>query len=215
MPLGKEAFSVIATAVTAIRCPAPARPTNSHGRRIVVVHGLAAPAFTVTPVRCALTEHGFDAHTFAYASPSPRGTIERFAAELDRYCDSLQPDVLVGHSLGGILAYLVAGSRNLAAVTLGSPFNGANLARIVPSGVGRQLRLNPAGLQCLAEHPAPAHHIAIASNTDSLVTVESATACGDERLVLDGIPHTALTSHPRAVAATVAATRRCTATHDE
>lgn len=107
---------------------------------IVLVHGLGRTRFDMGLMARRLRHHLPESaiHTFGY--PTRSLTLEQAAVRLGHFVDSIttsEPVSFVGHSLGGIVVRaldLISGQSRAPLhrlVTLGSPHNGATIARFL------------------------------------------------------------------------------------
>jgi triacylglycerol lipase len=114
---------------------------------VLLVHGHAAPAVLLEPLRHALTRQGFRAVNWRY--DSLRGSIEIHAARLAATAKQLDQDPnvarlhFVGHSMGAIVvrrALAITRPNKLGRVVLLAPPNrGARLADLALRLVGRRV----------------------------------------------------------------------------
>jgi pimeloyl-ACP methyl ester carboxylesterase len=187
------------------------------GTPILLVHGIIENRSVFTVLRRRLHRQGFGRiRTVNYGpwSADVRSAAARLGDAVARLCADTGAERvhIVGHSLGGILArYYVqrlgGDARVHTVVTLGSPHGGSRAARLLPGGLGRDLRPDSDVVRELAE-PAPGcatRFVAVWSNLDHAV-VPAAAARIDHpdlqarNLLVRGIGHISL-----ACSATVAA----------
>lgn len=142
---------------------------------VVLVHGLAEHCGRYERVgeqlaRAGLDVHGFDLRGFG-GSGGPRASIDRWSQLHDdleerlvavRAMDPARPLVLLGHSMGGLIAlgYVLDGRARPDLLVLSAPAIGANiplwqralistLRRVAP-GMALSNRLDPDDLSCVA-----------------------------------------------------------------
>ncbi|HET7529550.1 MAG TPA: alpha/beta fold hydrolase [Mycobacteriales bacterium] len=122
------------------------------GTPILLVHGLVDNRSIFTVLRRALRRRGFGrVWTLNYhvLTQDLRAAARRLAQTVEAICEQTGYERIhvIGHSMGGIIArYYVqrmgGDERVHTLVTLGSPHGGTHAARLLPSGVCRQLRPN-------------------------------------------------------------------------
>ena len=142
---------------------------------VVLVHGLAEHCGRYERVgeqlaRAGLDVHGFDLRGFG-GSGGPRASIDRWSQLHDdleerlvavRAMDPARPLVLLGHSMGGLIAlgYVLDGRARPDLLVLSAPAIGANIPlwqralistlRRVAAGMSMSNRLDPDDLSCVA-----------------------------------------------------------------
>jgi hypothetical protein len=134
------------------------------GTPILLVHGLVDNRSIFTLLRRALRRRGFgriwtmNYHVWTH---DLRTAAHRLATMVESICEQTGYEQIhvVGHSMGGIVArYYVqrmgGDARVHTLVTLGSPHAGTVAARLLPRGVGRQLRPSSDVVAELAEPAA-------------------------------------------------------------
>ncbi len=193
---------------------------------VVLLHGLGRTKASMARLAARLTAAGYRVETLDY--PSRRLGLAACAAHLLPAISAIRrraggPIVLVGHSMGGLVArYLAAADPDLAAglVMLGTPNRGSEAADLVSrSRLGRAV-FGPALLdlriEACAAIPVPACPMAVVAGTralipffrnriprphDGLVSVERARLGAGERWCTVPAHHTWLMDHPATVAA--------------
>ncbi len=110
---------------------------------VVLIHGLGANRWLMSPLKAQLSGYGYQTSTFGYGSI--RGSIEKLAQRLRQRLveysqqNSIRRIHIVGHSLGGILARAVLSERRIEKVTrmvmLGPPNQGSRVAAVLAGGL--------------------------------------------------------------------------------
>ncbi|MCA9493123.1 MAG: hypothetical protein KC621_24500 [Myxococcales bacterium] len=188
------------------------QPERASGRPIVFIHGYTQNATNFWGLRRWL--HAVGRPTVGVSLHHRLAPVAWYAARLERHLERLvrdHPDGLdvVAHSMGGIVLRVVLCARaDLRAavrtvVTLGSPHHGTAAARGVgflpePSALRRGSAL-VRQLPHLSELLPHARVVSVAADADTVVyPVETALVPAAEHVVLPGIGHAGLLSHPRA-----------------
>lgn len=178
---------------------------------VMLVHGLFATAGVLRPLRREL-EARSGAYTTSFTHPPGPG-IASIAGDIARAVRAISGDVrihLVGHSIGGVaVRYFVqelgSDARVVQTLSIGSPFGGAQAARLFPVLVGRDIAPGSPLLEKLA-HGARQRlavpHVSIAGLEDHVVPSGAHLAAGD-RVSVPGCGHNSLLYHPRVVAEVV------------
>ena len=172
---------------------------------VVLVHGVLVNDGVWLMMRRYLVRHGIGAiYTINYGPPY--GDIEHFAEQLGTRIESICAAtgaarvVLVGHSMGGLVARAYLRQRGPARVerliTIGTPHHGSVLARAFIGRCLAQMRPGSVWLEELNRNetrPAPLPMMSIWSRHDSLVAPQRSCelACA-ENVALVGIGHNAL-----------------------
>lgn len=192
------------------RPPQPFRP----GEPVVVcLHGLYHNASAFLAIRPALRRAGCP-HVLALTYASFGASFETVAgnvlAELRRQVPPDCPLVLVGHSLGGLLARELAAAPDVAGrvravVTLGSPHRGSRLAVLALGRLGRSLTPGHplfAHLDALPDPPS-AVLTALVSPVDNMVLPLDGLILPRPSWTMEAtvpVSHVALLYHPAVVA---------------
>jgi pimeloyl-ACP methyl ester carboxylesterase len=169
---------------------------------VVLLHGLFATAGVLRPMRRAI-ELEAPALT-ASLSYAPNAGVASIAQRLARLVSRLPEGVrvhLVGHSMGGVVVRwyvqeLGADPRVVQTVSLASPFNGTERARMWPTAAGRDITPESRVLQRLREQGMrELPHLSVVADSDTLITRDAALNRG-ERIVVRDCGHNALLYHP-------------------
>lgn len=197
--IGKERFSLIREMTLVHRDLAPCVPEARPGDTVVVlVHGFCASAGVFRPLRARLErETGACVATFSHAPGVGIRRIARSLAELVSRIPEQTHIIVVGHSLGGVVARwyvqeMGGYARIDRTISLGSPFGGVDVPRYL---VGADLHESSTLLRRLREgaHRCDVPHTSVVATEDRLV-VGMKTAClgvGDV-VVLEKRGHNAL-----------------------
>jgi triacylglycerol esterase/lipase EstA (alpha/beta hydrolase family) len=140
---------------------------------------------------------------------------ERLAKKVDELCINLRVEkvILVGHSMGGMIARNYVQNRGGAAyvsgmITIGAPHYGSKLAPFALSPMGKTLLPGSAFLQKFnsVAWPQQTPAVSIYTRYDNMVLpAESGRMDGSRAVELDGMGHTALLFHPRSLQAVIGA----------
>jgi triacylglycerol lipase len=155
------------------RRPGPQEPV------VVCLHGLYHNPAAFLALRPALRRAGFD-HVLVLAYGSFHTDFEtvaaRLLAEVRRIVPPQTPLIVIGHSLGGLIARRLMAEPDLACrvravVTLGSPHQGSKLAALALGRLGRSLLPSGPLLAQLDALPDPpgARLTALVSPLDNMV----------------------------------------------
>lgn len=195
------------------------------GTRVVLLHGLGRTRRSMARLAAHIAVSGYPAKTLGY--PSRRLDLAACAAHLRPAVAAIRqraggPIVLVGHSMGGLVArHLAASDPDLAAglVMLGTPNRGSEAADLVSACQFGRAVFGPAlrdlRTDASAAIPVPACPMAVVAGTralipvfrswipapqDGLVSVARAgLGIGETVRIVPG-HHTWLMNHPEAVA---------------
>jgi pimeloyl-ACP methyl ester carboxylesterase len=190
------------------------REAPAAGPRVAVfIHGFMAGPAVFDPMR-AHVERATSLPTIAFGYP-PVGRFEAIAKRLSEFIDRTAPAdaalVLVGHSLGGLLArwYLqeLAGHRRVERlVMLATPHAGTQSALLAP----RAFALHPGSaiirrLSARREAHAGIPHVSIVAGRDRLCIPPSSAAGlpGATVVWIDDLGHNEMLFDPRVLAAVV------------
>ena len=158
------------------------------GPKLMVIPGFLATDRTTLGLQRALAEAGY--RVTGWGLGLNRGvteaTVDSIAARVERF-GAGEKVILVGWSLGGIYARVVAQERpELVAkvVTLGSPFSGDrrrnnNVWRLYEYVAGHPVNSPPIDKDPAVKPPVPT--LAIWSSKDGIVSVEGARGTPDQR----------------------------------
>lgn len=148
---------------------------------IVLTHGIIDNHTVFALMRRNLLRRGFTRlRTFSYSplTLDVRRTAERMGAEIEALCEEAGYERIhvIGHSLGGLIArYYVqrlGGDKRVhTCITLGTPHQGTQAARLLPWPLVKQLRPDSDLMAELAE-PAPGcktRFLAFYSDVDQLI----------------------------------------------
>jgi len=148
-----------------------ARSEMSAGR-VVLVPGLWLPAWTMIPLARRLTRCGFACTRFGY--PWVSASLDDNARRLARFIARLDASEvhLVGHSLGGVLAWYATAAYGMhqvrRIVLAGSPYGGSHAARrLAQWRIGRRVlgRTVPDWLNCEKPAMSPDVEVGVISGT--------------------------------------------------
>ncbi|MFC0623757.1 lipase family alpha/beta hydrolase [Kribbella deserti] len=148
---------------------------------ILLAHGIVDNHTVFALMRRNLQRRGFSRlRTFSYSplTLDVRATAERMGAEIEALCDEAGYERIhvIGHSLGGLIArYYVqrlgGDERVHTCVTLGTPHQGTQAARLLPWPLVKQLRPD-SELMAELDEPAPGcktRFLAFYSDVDQLI----------------------------------------------
>jgi pimeloyl-ACP methyl ester carboxylesterase len=189
---------------------------------VILLHGLFQNRSCLFWLQFRLRSAGY-LQTVSISTP-PWRDMETLTESLVKKVDELriklkvEKFVLIGHSMGGMIARNYIQNRGGAAhvhgmVTLGSPHFGSKLAPFAISPMGRTLL---PGSEFLTKFnsvawPEQAKAVSIYTRYDNIVLpAESAKMPGAQVMELDGMGHTSLLFHPRALRAVVQAVNQIT-----
>lgn len=181
-------------------------PPLAGGRAVVLIHGFMAAPPVFDPLRRRLaSELGWASMAFGYPSyGSFEATAQRLGEALDRHVPASTELILVGHSLGGLLARwyvheLGGAERVCRVVTISTPHLGTPVARLAPFGLGAAIRPGSAVVARLeGARGGPVLH-AFAGAEDGTVPPESALGChADFRHVIEAVGHNGILYAPHA-----------------
>ncbi len=151
------------------------------GTPIILIHGVVDNRSVFTMIKRGLRRRGFGRIITLNYSPltdDVRVVAERLEALVEALCieTGYERVHVIGHSMGGLVArYFVqrmgGDSRVHTLVTLGTPHQGSELAKLVPHPVARQMR---PGSDILAELAAPSpgcrtRFVAVWSDLDQMI----------------------------------------------
>lgn len=200
----------------------PKLPTADHDSRppIILLHGLFQNRSCLFWLQYRLRSAGYQ-QIISINTPPWRdleSLTEGLAKQIDALRIKLKVDkvILVGHSMGGMIARNYVQNRGgavnvLGIITVGSPHHGSKLAPFALSTMGRTLLPGSKFLTNFNQVAWPQQTAAVAIYTryDNIVLpADNARMASAEIVELDGMGHTALLFHPRAMQAIVDAINR-------
>jgi triacylglycerol lipase len=200
----------------------PPAPVSGARFPVILLHGLFHNRSCLFWLQSRIRAGGF--RQIISINTPPWHDIESLTEVLAKKVDELRirlksdKIILVGHSMGGMIARNYVQNRGGAdkvalVVTLGSPHHGSKLAPFAISPMGKTLLPGSAFLRQLngLQLPQNTPFISIYTRHDNMVQpVDSSRVDGAENIELEGMGHTALLFHPRAVQAVIAALNRRT-----
>lgn len=195
--------------------PQPQLPTSKAGARppVVLLHGLFQNRSCLFWLQYRLRAAGYQ-HIISINTP-PWRDLETLTESLTKTVDELritlkvEKVILIGHSMGGIIARNYVQNRGGAAyvhgmITLGSPHHGSKLAPFALSPMGKTLLPSSAFLRQFnsVTWPKETQAVSIYTRYDNIVLpAESGKMDGAQSIELDGMGHTSLLFHPRSLQA--------------
>lgn len=112
--------------------------------KIIILHGLYMHGLVMQPLSQRLAKLGYDTEVISYNTVAIKD--EKVFRTIDRALAADQPNVLVGHSLGGLMIKHYLAARHPAfqqishVITIGSPLKGASIVgKIQQLGLGALL----------------------------------------------------------------------------
>ena len=182
---------------------------------VILLHGLFQNRSCLYWLQHRLRAAGY-LQTISINTP-PWRDLESLTEELAKKVDELriklkaEKFILIGHSMGGIIARNYVQNRGGAAhvsdmITLGSPHHGSKLAPFAVSRMGKSLLPGSTFLKEFNKvtWPKETRAVSIYTRYDNIVLpADSAKMAGAQNIELDGMGHTALLFHPRSVQAVV------------
>ncbi|ROQ92020.1 esterase/lipase family protein [Desulfosoma caldarium] len=199
---------------------------------VITIHGLYHNRSAFLPLHRALRRAGFhDLRPWSYESWAADffQISARLAHHLKtlRRAEPLRPILLVGHSLGGLLARHAAvsvGPNTLAGcLTLGTPHQGSRLAVLAFGALGRSLGYRSPLIEKIEQHEAsfPPQNlscVALASPVDNMVLPTEAlvpTCCHWRVRWMPPMSHVAMLYHKAVIEEVIAWVRECVSTRNE
>jgi pimeloyl-ACP methyl ester carboxylesterase len=106
---------------------------------ILLIHGVLMPRFVMWPLAIRLRKYG---HTVTFYNYPFRPKEKDLAESLIQHVEQQKPDVIVGHSLGGVIA--VKNAQKIeqyvkTVICLGSPLGGSSMARRISESPLRRI----------------------------------------------------------------------------
>lgn len=196
------------------------QPKNPDGEQethppVILLHGLFQNRSCLYWMQYRLRSAGFS-QTISINTP-PWRDLEALTEELAKKVDELRIKlkvdkfILVGHSMGGIIARNYVQNRGGAAyvtdmITLGSPHHGSKLAPFAISPMGKTLLPGSTFLKAFnkVSWPKETRAVSIYTRYDNIVLPAESSKMKDAEVVeLDGMGHTSLLFHPRSLQAVI------------
>ncbi|GAB2651926.1 esterase/lipase family protein [Vibrio panuliri] len=116
--------------------------------KIIILHGLYMHGLVMQPLSHKLRKFGYDTQVITYNTVAIDKS--RVFKKIDQVLSAEQPNILVGHSLGGLIikAYLAERKPSTETIShviaIGSPIKGASIvARMQQLGIDRMLGNSP------------------------------------------------------------------------
>jgi triacylglycerol lipase len=184
---------------------------------IILLHGLFQNRSCLFWLQYRLRAAGY--RQIISINTPPWRDLETLTESLAKKVDELriklkvEKVILVGHSMGGMIARNYVQNRGGAAnvlglITLGAPHHGSKLAPFALSPMGKTLLPDSAFLQQFnsVAWPQGTQAVSIYTRYDNIVLpAESGKMDGALQVELDGMGHTALLFHPRSLQAVIGA----------
>lgn len=122
----------------------------AEAKHVVLIHGAWSRGEQLAPARTAFEERGYTAHTPTlryHELPMQEGAMKVASLSLRDYTDDLvafvnsldSPTLLIGHSMGGLLAQLVAARTRHAGLVAACPGPAAGVLGVTPTTVRMSL----------------------------------------------------------------------------
>lgn len=197
----------------------PKLPTTESSARppIILLHGLFQNRSCLFWLQYRLRAAGYQ-QVISINTP-PWRDMETLTESLTKTVDELriklkvEKVVLIGHSMGGMIARNYVQNRGGAAytqgmITLGAPHHGSKLAPFALSAMGKTLLPGSAFLRQFnsVTWPNETQAVSIYTRYDNVVLpAESGKMDGAQSIELDGMGHTSLLFHPRSLQAVLGA----------
>lgn len=183
---------------------------------VILLHGLFQNRSCLLWMHYRLRAAGY--HKIISINTPPWRDMEALTEGLAKKVDELRINlkvdkvILVGHSMGGMIARNYVQSRGGAAyvhgmITLGSPHHGSKLAPFALSAMGKTLLPGSSFLRQFNSvvWPEEVKAVSICTRYDNIVLpADSGKMDGSQQVELDGMGHTALLFHPRSLQAVIA-----------
>ena len=119
---------------------------------VLCLHGLCAGSWTFEALLPMIAARGYNAHAISYRGhpPNPplknigRVSVAEYAREAGQVARALDRPIVIGHSLGGLVALMLAGRNLIRAAVLISPAPPRGISIFSPAIVLRMLNYLPA-----------------------------------------------------------------------
>lgn len=181
---------------------------NLKGRPILLVPGYVNNSSVWFFVRWRLKKAGLGP-IYSINMGNPFRSIHHYAQMVNEKAKEIQREtqrddlILIGHSMGGLVAFLYAthyapASKVTDLIAIASPFKGTFSAYIAPGANGREMRTNSPFSQKLKLHQEhPFRFYTLATKNDELVQPLASALVSENQFTVEGIGHAALLYSPQ------------------
>ena len=168
---------------------------------VILLPGWGAPTRTMSDLARALESSGMNTRALTYPWWDPRHDLESLGHHVAGQLTSNA--LVVGHSLGGVVARLAARDATVGAVvTIATPLHGVDPLAAIAFGPARQLRRDDPQL-ALAREDLEVPALSVVSTGDRIVGTGSSlpVPAGADALVGNFGSHLGILAHPQVHAA--------------